>query len=29
LVTLEGEVDYYSERADAERAITHLPGCAG
>jgi osmotically-inducible protein OsmY len=29
LVTLEGEVDYYSERADAERAIAHLPGVRG
>jgi osmotically-inducible protein OsmY len=28
-VTLEGEVDYYSERADAERAIAHLPGVRG
>jgi osmotically-inducible protein OsmY len=29
LVTLEDEVDYYSERADAERAIAHLPGVRG
>jgi osmotically-inducible protein OsmY len=29
LVTLEGEVDYYSERADAERAVAHLPGVRG
>jgi osmotically-inducible protein OsmY len=29
LVTLEGEVDYCSERADAERAIAHLPGVRG
>jgi osmotically-inducible protein OsmY len=29
LVTLEGEVDYYGERADAERAIAHLPGVRG
>jgi osmotically-inducible protein OsmY len=24
-VTIEGEVEYYSERADAERAVAHLP----
>jgi osmotically-inducible protein OsmY len=28
-VTLEGEVDYYSERAAAERAIANLPGVRG
>jgi osmotically-inducible protein OsmY len=29
LAPLEGDVDYYSERADAERAIAHLPGVRG
>jgi osmotically-inducible protein OsmY len=28
-VTIEGEVEYYSERADAERAVAHLPGVRG
>ena len=28
-VTLEGEVEYYSERKDAERAVAHLPGVRG
>jgi osmotically-inducible protein OsmY len=28
-VTLEGDVEYYSERADAERAVSHLPGVRG
>jgi osmotically-inducible protein OsmY len=28
-VTLEGDVEYYSERADAERAVAHLPGVRG
>jgi osmotically-inducible protein OsmY len=28
-VTLEGEVEYYSERVDAERAVVHLPGVCG
>jgi osmotically-inducible protein OsmY len=28
-VTLEGEVEYYRERLDAERAISHLPGVSG
>jgi osmotically-inducible protein OsmY len=28
-VTLEGNVEYYRERNDAERAITHLPGVRG
>jgi osmotically-inducible protein OsmY len=28
-VTLEGEVEYYSERVDAERAVGHLPGVRG
>ncbi len=28
-VTLEGEVEYYSERADAERAVSHLSGVRG
>ena len=28
-VTLEGEVEYYSERADAERAVAHLPSVRG
>ncbi|HEX5083820.1 MAG TPA: BON domain-containing protein [Blastocatellia bacterium] len=28
-VTLEGEVEYYSERVDAERAIGHLSGVRG
>lgn len=28
-VTLEGEVEYYRERLDAERAISHLPGVRG
>jgi osmotically-inducible protein OsmY len=28
-VTLEGEVEYYSERADAERAVSRLTGVRG
>lgn len=28
-VTLEGEVEYYSERVDTERAVTRLPGVRG
>ena len=28
-VTLDGEVEYYSERADAERAVAHLTGVRG
>jgi len=28
-VTIEGEVEYYSERADAERAVAHLPSVRG
>ncbi|HEY7180120.1 MAG TPA: BON domain-containing protein [Blastocatellia bacterium] len=28
-VMLEGEVEYYSERADAERAVAHLTGVRG
>ena len=28
-VTLEGDVEFYSERADAERAVAHLPGVRG
>ncbi len=28
-VTLEGDVEYYSERADAERAVSHLSGVCG
>lgn len=28
-VTLEGDVEYFRERVDAERAITHLPGVRG
>jgi osmotically-inducible protein OsmY len=28
-VTLEGDVEYYIERADAERAVAHLPGVRG
>lgn len=28
-VTLEGNVEYYRERNDAERAISHLPGVRG
>jgi osmotically-inducible protein OsmY len=28
-VTLEGDVEYYRERVDAERAISHLPGVRG
>jgi osmotically-inducible protein OsmY len=28
-VTLEGEVEYYSERVDAERAVTYMPGVRG
>jgi osmotically-inducible protein OsmY len=28
-VTLDGEVEYYSEREDAERAVAHLPGVRG
>src|SRR5512145_2428549 len=28
-VTLEGEVEYYSERADAERAVSRLRGVRG
>jgi osmotically-inducible protein OsmY len=29
LVTLEGEVDLYRQRADAEHAIHHIPGVVG
>jgi osmotically-inducible protein OsmY len=28
-VTIDGEVEYYSERVDAERAVAHLPGVRG
>lgn len=28
-VTLEGNVEYYRERTDAERAVSHLPGVRG
>jgi osmotically-inducible protein OsmY len=28
-VTLEGNVEYYRERVDAERAVSHLPGVRG
>ncbi len=28
-VTLDGDVEYYRERLDAERAISHLPGVRG
>jgi osmotically-inducible protein OsmY len=28
-VTLEGEVEYYSERESAQRAVAHLPGVRG
>jgi osmotically-inducible protein OsmY len=28
-VMLEGDVEFYSERADAERAVSHLPGVCG